>query len=129
MLCMATIQPENLASEIEKILDKYGDECVDALSESIEETAKEAQKELKHFNHGRTTWKNYPKGWSVKIEKSRLSTEGVVYNSNHYQLTHLLEFGHAKRNGGRTSAFPHIAEVNTFAQEDVLKRLKEKLEK
>ncbi len=129
MFFMATIQPENLAGEIEKILNEYGDECVDALSESIEETAKEAQKELKHFNQGRKTWRNYPKGWSVKIEKSRLSTEGVVYNSNHYQLTHLLEFGHATRNGGRTAAFPHIAEVNEFAQKDVLERLQRKLEK
>ena len=129
MFFMATIQPENLAGEIQKILDEYGDEASVALAEAIEETAKEAQTQLRQKNQGRKLWKKYPKGWSVQIKAGRLDVEGIVYNKDHYRLTHLLEFGHATRNGGRTAAFPHIAEVNAFAQKDVLERLREKLQK
>jgi hypothetical protein len=126
---MATIQPERLTDEIQKILDEYGDEASAALNEAISETAKEAQTQLRQKNQGRKLWKKYPKGWSVQIKAGRLDVEGIVYNKDHYRLTHLLEFGHATRNGGRTKAFPHIAEVNAFAQKDVLERLREKLQK
>lgn len=126
---MATIQPEKLTDEIQKILDEYGDEARAALNEAISETAKEAQTQLRQKNQGRKLWKKYPKGWSVQIKAGRLDVEGIVYNKDHYRLTHLLEFGHATRNGGRTKAFPHIEEVNVFAQKDVLERLREKLQK
>lgn len=129
MFFMATIQPENLADEVQKLLNEYGDVVNDALKEAIEETAKEAQQQLRSKNMGRKLWKKYPKGWSVQIKAGRLDVEGIVYNKDHYRLTHLLEFGHATRNGGRTKAFPHIADVNAFAQKDVLERLREKLQK
>jgi len=124
-----TIQPESLDNEIAKILEEYGDEVSNAMTEAIEETAKEAQQSLKSFNHGRNPWKKYPKGWRIMVKAERLYSWGAVYNSKEYRLTHLLEFGHATRNGGRTQEFPHIAEVNEFAQSEVLKRLREKLEK
>lgn len=130
MYKMATaINSDNFAAEIQKILEDYGDEATQALTESIEETAKEAKTQLRSKNHGRKLWKEYPKGWSVQIKAGRLDVEGIVYNKDHYQLTHLLEFGHATRNGGRTAAFPHIAEVNDFAQKEVLEKLREKLQR
>lgn len=124
-----SISGENLEKAIESILSEYGDEVSHVLGDVIKDVAKDSVKDLKAFNQGRKPWEHYPEGWTYKIEKGRLGIEGVVHNKDHYQLTHLLEFGHAKRNGGRTAAFPHIAEVNDYAQKEVLKRLEEKLAK
>ena len=54
----------------------------------------------------------YKKGWTVTAKRrNRRDTEQIVHNKTQYQLTHLLEFGHATRNGGRTKEFPHIGKV------------------
>lgn len=121
------------ANELERtvmdMLNDYGDGCEDVLEEAITKTAKSAQKELKSKNSGSFQSRSgkYRKGWKTKIEKTRLSVEGVVYNANSPGLTHLLEFGHALQNGGRSKAFPHIAEANDNAAEMLEKELIEKL--
>ena len=52
----------------------------------------------------------YAKSWAVDTVKETASSKMVVVHSKkQYRLTHLLEFGHAKRGGGRTKAQPHIA--------------------
>ena len=60
----------------------------------------------------------YKKSWTVKTTKENANAlEVTVHSKNRYQLAHLLEFGHAKRNGGRTRAFPHIAPAEAAAAE------------
>ena len=123
------IRPDNLAATVNRILAEYGDDCTKVLKETVPKITKESAKELKGSSVGgfQDRTGKYRKGWRSKVEETRLSVDGVVYNGGQPGLTHLLEFGHAKQNGGRTRAFPHIAEVNNRAQENFEKELIEKL--
>ena len=51
----------------------------------------------------------------------------MVYSPKRYFLTHLLEHGHAKRNGGRVSAHPHIAPAEEVGEEKLMKDLEKAL--
>ena len=124
-----TINANELESVVIDMLNDYGDGCEEVLEEAVTKTAKSAQKELRGKNSGSFVSRSgkYRKGWKTKIEKTRLSVEGIVYNSNSPGLTHLLEFGHALQNGGRAKAYPHIAEANDNAAEMIETELMEKL--
>ena len=105
------IQPAELRSVVDGIIDDYTTEVSEAVSMAVTKTANEAVSELKQGKGGFND-KKYSRGWTKQVVKHRLYSEATVYNKTHGHLTHLLEFGHVTRNGGRTRAFPHIAPVN-----------------
>lgn len=118
----------DLAKAIGDALYEYSDEVVKATNEVLKETAKEAVDELKTAGDFQDKSGDYRKGWSAKTEAATLGIrKQIVYNKKHYRLTHLLEYGHAKANGGRTRAFPHIATVEESLADKVEKKLREKL--
>ena len=71
----------------------------------------------------------YASGWTMEaIRKGKggaFSINGYrVKNETNYQLTHLLEKGHAKVNGGRTRAIPHIKPVEERGIQTFMKMIK-----
>lgn len=105
-----------LSSTVSGLLDKFGQAAENVMAEAVWDTAGEAVKELKKGGGFKGTGE-YNKGWARKLTKKRLYATALIYNKEHGELTHLLEFGHALRNGGRARSFPHIAPVNDRVEE------------
>jgi len=100
---------KDLTIEIEKALREYTEEVEEAIAGVIEEDVEAAVKELKDASPKKTG--EYARGWTAKKEMTDGGLKMTIYNKTKPQLTHLLEFGHAKRGGGRVAARPHIAPV------------------
>lgn len=98
---MANIK--GITNEIAKILTEYTDEIEVGLSLAKDTVSQKTARYLRDTSPKGVTG-DYAKGWTV----SDIRGKKVVHNKKKYQLTHLLEFGHAKRNGGRVAAKPHI---------------------
>jgi hypothetical protein len=101
--------------DINDILRGYGDDIQTLIQDEAVKIAKDGVKVLKSSspkskrasaNRGR-----YAKGWSVKKEVKRGEVHCIIHNRTDYQLTHLLEKGHLKRNGGFVKPITHIKPV------------------
>ena len=115
----------NLDKAFMDVLNEYKGACDVNADEAVKYTAKEAVQELRKANPPGSgkygSWKAYNKGWTVTQTKKDKSA--TVHNKDHYQLTHLLEKGHALVQGGRSKAFPHIAPVAEQAEETLMQRM------
>ena len=99
---------------IAEALAEYDQEIADATKRITDEVAKEAVDALKKSSPKLTG--SYRKGWRKKQSYADKRTKrNTVYNETDYQLTHLLEYGHASRNGGRVRTIQHIAPVEQAA--------------
>lgn len=113
-----------LEKEIMKALSEYVDDISEVVEKDAEKVGKEATDELKQISP-KGARKSYAKGWRLKKDKTGKNKYVVkIHNKTDYQLTHLLEFGHATRNGGRTSPQPHIRPTEEKYSEKFEKELK-----
>lgn len=105
------VQVNELQKVLNNYLMNYREDIQDDVVEVTDRVTKEAVEELKATSP-RGKRGRYCKGWSTKIQnRGKLKYHKVIWNRTDYQLTHLLEFGHATRNGGRTKAIPHIRPI------------------
>lgn len=125
------VKVDNLANEILRTMEEYMDFTDEAVDKGVSETAKEAVKELQNAHPSGSgqygSWdESYNKGWKVMQTKTdkRYHKKATIHNATDYQLTHLLEKGHALRSGGRTRAFPHIAPVAEKCEDQLIKNIK-----
>ena len=115
----------DLSKEIKDILEEYGEEVSDAMKEIVPKVAKDAVKKLRSDSPKNSG--GYARGWTQKTEKGNFTISSTVYNSKKPGLPHLLEYGHAKRGGGRTRPIQHIAPVNDWVAEEVVRKIEEEL--
>lgn len=119
----ARIKPEDLSKTIKKTLDTYEESVTEKVKRSVKQAADLAVKELKASSPKKTG--RYGKSWKQKKTHEDSKELEVTVYAGVYQLTHLLENGHAKRGGGRVEGIPHIEP----AREHVAKMLEEEIKK
>lgn len=102
---MPNISQDQLSREILNQLQRYSGQIEEEIDQISKEQAKELMNDLKKGSKPyEDKTGDYSKGWRVKKQGKKY----IVHNKTDYQLTHLLEKGHAKRGGGRVEAKIHI---------------------
>lgn len=124
------VKIDDLSKAILQELENFKDVTDEACDKGVSETAKTAVQEL-HNAHppgsGKYgSWDEYNKGWKVMQTKTdkRYHKKATIHNATHYQLTHLLEKGHALVKGGHTAAFKHIAPVAEKCEDELVKNIR-----
>lgn len=130
---MPIIKPADFEKSIEKVLEEWADVTEEAAAAGVIETAEMAVEELHNAHPAGSgkygSWDDYNAGWTrEKIKIKNGSYTEIIHNKTKYRLAHLLENGHAKLNGGRTKAFPHIAPVAEKAEDELLKNIKKHIQ-
>lgn len=120
------IAADQLAKAIADTLEEYRDATVEAMKEATDKAAKQAVQELKATSPKLSG--AYSKDWAAKNDKqkNKWAYAKVVYNKKHYRLTHLLEKGRWKTQGGK-GARPHIAKVEQEAIDELVKEIKQSI--
>lgn len=113
---------DGLADAIAKELAAYNQEVTDGMKDAVKEAAQECTKQIKQNSPVLTG--SYRKGWTDKVMyDGREDIRVTVYNRTDYQLTHLLEHGHAKVNGGRVAGKAHIGPAAQDAEDKLLREI------
>lgn len=113
---------DGLADAIAKELAAYNQEVTDGMKDAVKEAAQECTKQIKQNSPVLTG--SYRKGWTDKVMyDGREDIRITVYNRTDYQLTHLLEHGHAKINGGRVAGKAHIGPAAQDAEDKLLREI------
>ncbi len=118
------IRIDQLASEVMAGLTEYADLATEDMKKAVKKAGATVRKEIQ-ANAPKDTG-DYSKSWSVKnMKETANSLQVAVHSRNRYQLAHLLEFGHAKRGGGRVPGRAHIAP----AEEKGVRELEQEIQK
>ena len=119
-----SIDIDDLADEIMAGLMEYEGLATDTVKKAVKKAGNKVKKEIQN-NAPKDTGK-YKNSFKVtKRKETSNSLEVTVHSKDKYQLTHLLEKGHAKRGGGRVSAQPHIEP----AEQEGIRLLTEEIER
>jgi len=123
-----TLSVNQFESAVNDILAQYKDVIDADVATVTKQVARQAAKDVQAKAPAKSG--AYKKSIKAKVlEKEVNKASSVVYaEAPHYALTHLLEHGHAKVNGGRTRAFPHWAEAEQTAINDFERKLREAIE-
>lgn len=115
---------DKLSIAVAKILDEYEGDVRKNLDEVTKKIGKAGVKAIKDASSIFGGTGKYKKSWTSKTEATPYGAEVTIY-SRLPGLPHLLENGHAKRNGGRVPGRVHIAPVEKQLVEEYQKAVEE----
>lgn len=116
-----TVSIDNLAAEITQAVRDYTEDVTAAIERELDTTSKNLRKDISRDSPKRTG--EYAKGWTRKKISSGGEVLYVIYNRRKGSIAHLLEFGHAKRGGGRVPGRPHIRPNYDRTEPEMMRRI------
>lgn len=141
---MMNVEIDAFANEITNILQEYNEEVIKATKRGIEKTADKVKSTIadKAPRHNVTTYR-IKNGRRIKRKPGTYKKAGIIlrdyedkYNlriawcvkPKEYALTHLLENGHAMRQGGRAKATPHVVYGEEYVQQNLEDNIRREIE-
>lgn len=122
------VTTEGLAAAVGAELNLYSDDVLDALDAATFDVANETCGEIKANAKNRFKGRKYWRSWTVTKQSKKGGVSRIVHaKAPYYRLTHLLENGHAKVNGGYVAGRPHIAGPAEKAEERLVGKLTERI--
>ncbi|MDV5977891.1 UNVERIFIED_CONTAM: HK97 gp10 family phage protein [Streptococcus canis] len=119
------MRADELSRAIEKELEEYLHQTTETVVEAVDAVTDEAIATLKSTSPKRSG--RYAKGWTSKETSSTSTGKTKTIHNRTPGLTHLLENGYAKQNGGHVSGRPHIGSVEQKAVQALEKKIRGKL--
>lgn len=117
---MADISIDQLAAAITNAVRDYTEDVSEAIERKVDEIAEDVRATTARDSPKNTG--KYAKGFKITKQGSRR----IIWNKKDHRRVHLLEFGHAKRGGGRVRAYPHLRpayDKHVGELEDGIKRI------
>ena len=119
-----SVKPYELAAKNKEALENYVVNYDQLVIGTADDIAKEVKAELKSISPKDTG--EYAKGWVLGKQKGKNYYRRIIWNKPHYRRVHLLEFGHATRNGSRVPAQPHVQKTELKYIQKFVNELKTK---
>ena len=112
------VSVDGLADAVMEGLEEYNKLATDKVKAAVKKAGTTVRKEISSTAPRRSG--KYAESWRSKTTaESSTSMQVTVYSPSRYMLAHLLEHGHALRNGGRARAFPHIAPAEEVGEKQL----------
>lgn len=112
---------DKLAEKITQEFSRYTDAAIHIIMEIGRTVGNEAIEMLEAISPEDTG--EYAGKWKIDFKTKPDQPVMLVIHNKKYQLTHLLEFGHACVMGGRVEGQPHISKVQDFVNEEFESRI------
>ena len=123
---------KDLQSAVATVLQEYEESMTENVQRVTNDLAKQGLSKVKAASpvSGKSPKRSaYKSGWEKKVIVNRFGASAIIYNGKYPGLVHLLEKGHALRNGGRARAQVHVAPVQDWMNEELRKRIEEAIKK
>ena len=126
------VTAETLADAVMEIMEEYRADVTASLREVVHYVAKMGAEAIRSdsktkFRDVKLSKGRYATGWTAKDADGRLDARSYIYNSKYPGFTQLLEYGHAKRKGGRVSGTEYIGPVQDQLEPLLISELERKL--
>lgn len=123
--------PEEFESALNDIFTEYANDITTGVKKAVDIVGDEVNQTIKDHITFKQHSGDYVKAFRVaKTYEDVFCKKKTWYvKAPHYRLTHLIEDGHALRQGGRTKAFKHIQYGQEIAEKRMMELSEETVER